>query len=334
VTADYVVRRFAVLLLVVFVGGSVNFLIPHLTPGDPVEARLAELAAGGGGQVVDLTAMVALYDKRFGLDQPLWRQYLHFWTSFLHGDLGVSLANFPGRVADTIEASLPWTLGLFGTSTLIAFALGTLLGGLFGWPGAPRGVRAAIPVLMLFSAIPYFLLAVILVFLFAIQWRIFPAGGGYAFGGMLRWDLPTLWTLVQHGTLPAASIVLAQLGAWALTMRGMMISTLGEDYVILAEAKGLGQRRVFLAYAMRNALLPQVTTLALSLGHVVSGALLVEVVFAYPGIGFQLYQAILAKDFFVIQGIVMLLVVSISLTLFILDLVYPLIDPRIVYRRT
>jgi len=333
VTLEYVVRRFALLVVVLLLAVTVNFIIPRLTPGDPIEQKLSQLVATSGGQVGDITAMVQAYRARFGLDQPLLRQYVNYWVALMHLDLGFSLDNFPERVADAIAAALPWTVGLLGLSTLIAFGIGSILGGLLAWPGTPRGARVAIPVFMLLSAVPYFLLGIVLVFLLAIKLKLFPAGGGYPFGVILRFDLASITGIIHHAALPALSIILAGIGAWALAMRGMIISVLGEDYITLAEAKGLPERRIFVWYGLRNALLPQVTTLALTLGHVVSGAILVEVIFSYPGIGFKLYQAILAKDYFMIQGIVLLLIVSIALTMFLLDLVYPLIDPRIVYRR-
>jgi len=332
-TPGYVVRRFGVLVLVVFLATTVNFIIPRLTPGDPIEQKLSQLVATSGGQIGDVTAMVESYRKRFGLDQPWHVQYVNYWIALARLDLGFSLENFPERVSDAIAAALPWTVGLLGLSTLIAFGIGSLLGGLLAWPRTPPGARAAIPLLMLLSAVPYFLLGIILVFLLAIKVKLFPAGGGYPFGAILRFDLATGVGIVHHAALPALSIILAGIGTWALGMRGMMISVLGEDYITLAEAKGLSERRIFLWYGLRNALLPQVTTLALTLGHVVSGAILVEVIFSYPGVGLKLYHAILAKDYFLIQGIVLLLIVSIAVTMFIMDLIYPLIDPRIAYRR-
>lgn len=331
-TIEYIVRRFAILILVIFLAATVNFIIPRLTPGDPIEQKLSQLVATSGGQVGDVTAMVQSYRARFGLDQPLLRQYMNYWIALARLDFGFSLDNFPERVWDAIAAALPWTVGLLGLSTLIAFGIGSILGGLLAWPKTPLGARAAIPVLMLLSAVPYFLLGIVLVFILAIKFRLFPAAGGYSFGMLLRFDLPSIANIVHHAALPAMSIILAGIGTWALGMRGMMISVLGEDYMTLAEAKGLPERRIFFWYALRNALLPQVTTLALTLGHVVSGAILVEVIFAYPGIGLKLYQAILAKDYFMIQGIVLLLIVSIAVTMFVMDLIYPLIDPRIVYQ--
>ncbi|CAH1687571.1 Peptide/nickel transport system permease protein [Hyphomicrobiales bacterium] len=326
--AQYVARRFGMMLLVIVLAVSINFLLPRLMPGDPVEAQLNQLLATGGGGG-DISAMVAAYRARFGLDQPLIAQYLSYWKAVFSLDLGVSLAAYPERVSHAILAGLPWTLGLLGFSTLVSFVIGTWLGGLLGWPRTPRVTRVFGSGLILFSSVPYFLIGMVLLYLFAIVFRWFPAGGGMPFGQSVGLNWQTLTAIAWHGTLPAASIILAEIGAWALGMRGMMVSVLGEDYITLAEAKGLKPRRIFRWYGLRNALLPQLTKLAMTLGHIVSGAILVEVIFSYPGIGFRLYQAIQANDYFVIQGIVLLLSVSIAIAMFILDLAYPLIDPRI-----
>jgi peptide/nickel transport system permease protein len=230
---------------------------------------------------------------------------------------------------DTVRAGLPWTIGLLGLSTLLSFGLGTLLGGLLAWPRTGRLVRLLGPPVLVLSAVPYFILGVVLLAVFGLAWPILPVAGGYPFSHLPGWDWTTAGLIALHAILPAASIVLASIGTWAVAMRGTLVGVLGEDYVLLAEAKGLSPRRIFLAYGMRNAMLPQLTHLALTLSHVVSGAILVEVIFAYPGIGYRLYQAIHAKDVFVIQGIVLLLSVSIAVAMVVLDLVYPLIDPRI-----
>jgi peptide/nickel transport system permease protein len=327
--AEYVARRAGIMLLVVFLAVTINFALPRLMPGDPIEAQLNQLMATGGGAMGDVRAMVESYRARFGLDLPVWQQYLSYWQSVFRLDLGVSVANYPERVSDAIAAGLPWTLGLLGFATLVSFTVGTLLGGLMGWPRAPRFLRSFGSGIVLLSSVPYFLIGMILLYFFAIVFRIFPAGGGMPFGASIGFNWQTLAGIAWHGTLPAASIIIAEIGAWALGMRGMLVSVLGEDYISLAEAKGLRPRRIFIRYGMRNAMLPQLTKLALTLGHIVSGAILVEVIFSYPGIGFRLYQAIQSKDYFVIQGIVLLLSVSIAIAMFILDLIYPVIDPRI-----
>lgn len=330
---DYIARRFGVMLLVIFLAVSINFLIPRLMPGDPVEAQLMQLLSQGGGNLGDIAAMVESYRARFGLDQPLWKQYFSYWGSVVTFDLGVSLANYPERVTAAIGGALPWTLGLLGAATAISVVLGTLLGGLMGWPQANRAWRVFGSGVLLLSSIPYFLIGMVLLYAFVIVWPIFPAGGGLPFGQTPGMDWQTVKGIAWHATLPLASIVLAEVGAWAIGMRGMIVSVLGEDHITLAEAKGLRRKRIFYRYAMRNAMLPQVTRLALAMAHIVSGAILVEVIFSYPGVGFRLFQAIQAKDFFVIQGIVLMLTVTLAVATFILDLIYPLIDPRITLRR-
>ncbi len=324
----YVARRLGIMLLVVFLAVSINFALPRMMPGDPIQAQLSQLLASGGGSG-DISAMVEAYQQRFGLDQPIWSQYLAYWQSLFRLDLGFSLTNYPERVDAAITNSLPWTLGLLGVATAVSFTVGTLLGGVMGWPRTPRWVKSFGSGVVLLSSVPYFLIGMILLYLFAIVFRWFPAGGGMPFGLNAGFNLETFGGVLWHGTLPALSIIIAEIGAWAIGMRGMLVSVLGEDYITLAEAKGNKPRRILNRYGMRNALLPQLTKLAMTLGHIVSGAILVEVIFSYPGVGFRLYQAIQSKDYFVIQGIVLLLSVSIAVAMFILDLIYPLIDPRI-----
>ena len=324
----YVGRRLGIMLLVVFLAVSINFALPRMMPGDPIQAQLSQLLASGGGSG-DISAMVEAYQQRFGLDQPIWSQYVAYWQSLFRLDLGFSLTNYPERVDAAIANSLPWTLGLLGVATAVSFTVGTLLGGVMGWPRTPRWIRNFGSGVVLLSSVPYFLIGMILLYLFAIVFRWFPAGGGMPFGLNAGFNLETLGGILWHGALPALSIIVAEIGAWAIGMRGMLVSVLGEDYITLAEAKGNKPRRILNRYGMRNALLPQLTKLAMTLGHIVSGAILVEVIFSYPGVGFRLYQAIQSKDYFVIQGIVLLLSVSIAIAMFILDLIYPLIDPRI-----
>jgi peptide/nickel transport system permease protein len=329
----YIQRRFLLFLITIFLGVTINFVIPRLVPGDPIEQKLNQLMASGSGQMTDISAMVQSYRERFGLDQPLFVQYINYWRNLFNFDLGYSLDRFPERVSDTIAAALPWTLGLVGVSTLISFVLGTMMGGLIAWPRVPQALRTLIPLLMIFSAIPYYILGLVLIFVFAILLKALPAGGGYPFNLVLGFDWESIKAVLTHALLPAASMIITGVGSWALSMRGMIISILGEDFITLADAKGLKQPRIFFWYALRNGMLPQITTLGLALSHVVAGAILVEVIFAYPGIGFKLFQAIGASDYFVIQGIVLMIIIAIASILFIMDLIYPLIDPRITYGR-
>jgi peptide/nickel transport system permease protein len=255
-------------------------------------------------------------------------QYGRYLFNSLRLDLGSSISYFPQSVTSAILAALPWTIALLSVSTVIAFGLGSLIGALLAWPGSPRAVHRLAPFLMVLSAIPYYLLALIVLYLLAIWTGWFPLGGAYSVFPN-GFSLPVLWDLAYHAFLPALSIVLAGLGFWALGMRGAMINVLGEDYLALAEAKGLKKRRIFFKYAMRNALLPQVTALAIALGTAASGSVLVEVAFNYPGIGYLLYNALRSSDYFLIQGVAFFLVLTVALSVLILDLIYPLLDPRI-----
>lgn len=325
----YIATRFGQLVLVVFVAVSVNFIIPRLLPGDPVQTALARLQSSGGAQSIDIQAISAAYRAKYGLDAPLWEQYINYWLDLFRLDLGVSFANFPEKVSTMIGSAMPWSVGLLATATLIAFTVGSMLGARLAWPGAGRTIKSIVPLLMVLTSIPFYLLAIILIYVFAVVLKWFPPAGGVDTTRIMRLDWATIEDILRHSFLPILAIVLGNLGFWALGMRSQMVSVLGEDYITFAEAKGLHPSRIFVWYGMRNALLAQVTALALSLGTVVSGAVLVEVIFNYPGLGSLLYVAIRGQDYFVIQGVVLMLIVSLAVLLFLVDLIYPLLDPRI-----
>jgi peptide/nickel transport system permease protein len=333
VPIDYVAKRALQLLLIVFVAVTVNFLIPRLIPGDPVESALQTKMAMTGNVNVDVQAVAAAYRAKFGLDKPLWLQYVNYWGSILSRDLGVSLVDFPQPVVEKIQSAVPWTLALLSVSTVISFFLGSILGALIAWPRAPRFLYVLVPPFMLLSSVPFFLLGIVLLFTFSVIVPWFPPGGGFDPVSILRLDVPTVLDLLYHAILPSLALVLGSIGFWGLGMRAMMVSVLGEDHITFAESKGLPPERVFLWYGMRNALLPQVTSLAIALGSILSGAVLVEVIFNYPGLGGILFLAIAGKDYFVIQGIVLMLILALALSLFVVDLIYPLIDPRIRYHQ-
>lgn len=329
----YVLKRIGMFLLIVWLAATVNFFLPRIGGQDPIREMMIQQAALGGGVQTGLEDMIRIYNQKFGLDRPLWQQYLSYLADMSRLDLNYSITSYPQRVSDIIVRALPWTMILLTTTTLFSWVLGNFLGAFMAWPRAPKFLNVLLPPLLSLNAIPFFLLGLILIFLFAFHWRIFPLFGGYSPGTIPTLTPAFLRDALYHSVLPALSIVLVSLGGWALGMRAMMITTQGEDFVTYADAKGLKGRTIFFHYAMRSALLPQATALALVLGQIVSGAVLVEVVFTYPGIGGVLYQAILASDFTVVQGIIFVLIVSIGLATLILDLIYPLLDPRITYRR-
>ncbi len=332
--AAYIARRFGVFLLILWLAATLNFFLPRLSGQDPVHAKLLQQAALGGYVHAGIEEMTQEYERRFGLDQPLWRQYLTYLRDVARLDFNYSIANYPKTVRELVADAVPWTLALLGTTTLLSFVIGSLLGALLAWPRAPRWMLWLMPPLWALHAIPFFLLGLILTYLLAFQLPLLPIFGGYSPGATPSFNWRFAWDVLQHALLPALSIILVATGGWALGMRGMMVTTMGEDYVLFAEAKGLRAPTVFLRYCLRNAILPQVTALALALGQILSGAVLVEVIFGYPGIGTLLFQAIRENDHFVIQGVVFIVIVALGLTTFVLDVVYPWLDPRISYRRT
>jgi peptide/nickel transport system permease protein len=332
-TFGYIARRLGVFVIILWLAATVNFVIPRLAPVNPIREKLLQAVSFGGAGKTDMERVVAVYEEKFGLTRPLWQQYLTYLQDIARFDFGVSIANFPSSVIEIILRALPWTIGLLLLATLIAFAIGTVLGAVIAWPRSPSVLNVVLAPLLTLSAIPFYLLGLILVYFLAFSLKWFPLSGGYTLGTIPRMNTAFFLDAAYHSILPALSIILASVGTWAIGMRGMMITGLEEDYITFAEAKGLKGSDIFWKYALRNALLPQTTALALSLGFIVSGAVLVEVVFGYPGVGTVLYRAIQTFDYFVIYGVVMILIFAIGLATLIMDLIYPLLDPRISYQK-
>jgi peptide/nickel transport system permease protein len=334
VTLGYLLRRLGIFFLVIFVAVTINFLVPRLRPTNPIEQRLYEMAAQGGVNVGQIQEMIKVYDAKFGFDKPLYVQYLNYWVDLTRFDLGTSITFYPASVRDEILRAAPWTIGLLAVSTLLSFVVGSIFGALMAWPKVGKSISFLVPIFMTLSAIPYYLLGILLIYVLALVWPILPTAGAYSSGKDLTLSLNSALDIVRHALLPAGSIVLTGIGGWGLGMRAMMTTILGEDYMNMAEGKGLRPRTIFLKYGLRNAVLPQITSLAISLAHIMSGAVIVEVIFAYPGVGFLLFRAISGNDYFLIQGIVLFIILAIGVSLLALDLLYPIIDPRIRYGRS
>lgn len=319
----FLLKRLAFYVFTAWAAITINFFIPRLIPGDPVTSLINKYQ----GQL-STDAVHSLY-VLFGLDknESLWQQYLHYWGQLAHGDLGISFAHFPTPVADVISQSLPWTVVLVGCTTIIAFLLGTFTGVLAGWH---RGswVDAVLPATTFLSSIPYFWLGLIAIVIFSGPGSFFPSGQGYDPGVVPGWSAEFISSAFQHSLLPALTIVVSSVSGWILSMRNMMVTVAAEDYITVAHAKGLSQKRVMFAYAARNALLPNVSGFALALGFVVSGALLVEIVFSYPGLGYELFQALGAKDYPLLQGIFLIITLAVLAANLLADIVYLLLDPR------
>ncbi len=332
-TIDYVLKRLGMFVLIIFVAGTLNFAIPRLRPTNPVEERMYQLLQQAGGvHIANVEQMIERYEERFGLNNPLWMQYANYWIALSRLDFGQSIAYFPADVTKEVRRSMPWTIGLVGVTTVLAALIGSFFGAWLGWTRTPVAVSLVVPILLLVTAVPFYLLGLLLLWGLTVFWPILPGGGAHDPLLAPGFDLTTTLSVLRHAILPAVTIILSSIGFWGLGMRGMMVTTIGDDFIKLAEFKGLKERRIFLRYAVRNALLPQVTGLAIQLGFVASGSVLVEVLYAYPGVGNLLYRAIAGNDYFLIQGIIMFVVFGLGLALLIVDLIYPFIDPRIRYR--
>ena len=328
ITLNYILRRLLVFFLTIWVAATIIFLVPRLAPGDPISSMVARLSQQAGF-VENSEAIIEGWKERFGLNDPVWVQYVRYMGNLARFDLGVSLSQFPTEVGTLVARAMPWTIGLVGVATTIFFFVGNLLGALLAWSKTPRLVKVLIPISMIFTSIPPLLAGLLLAYVFGFLIGWFPMTGSFARGMEQTFSLEFIGSVIYHGTLPALSIVLVTFGFWTLGMRGMMVTIEGEDYMILAQAKGLNPFYTLYRYMIRNAILPQVTALAVSIGTLVGGVVLVEVIFTYRGMGTLIFTAIRNSDFTVIQGTSFVLIVTTALSVLIIDLLYPLIDPRI-----
>ena len=317
-----IVRRLLFYIVTAILAVTVTFFIPRLMPGNPVEAVLAHLQ----GNVTPGT--IRSLELQYGLDSPqgLWGQYTTFWVHLVHGNLGVSTSYYPSSVTSVIRSAIPWTIGLVGLATVISFVLGTVLGVLVAWR---RGtwLDSLLPVTTFFQAAPYFFVAFIALDVFATRLGWFPTGRAYGQLDFPGWNAAYVGDVLDHAILPAATIVLCSAAGWIVGMRNVMVTTMDEDYVLVAQAKGLPKRRV-IWYAARNAILPSVSGFSLAIGFVVSGALLTEIVFSYPGLGWILLQAVGGRDYPLLQGIFLVITFAVLLANLAADSVYVLLDPR------
>ncbi|MBO0781513.1 MAG: ABC transporter permease [Ktedonobacteraceae bacterium] len=319
----HLLRRIGFYILSLWVSITLNFFLPRLAPGDPAQIYIARFHGRIPPQALEALRV------QFGVSSdPLWLQYFQYLNALLHGNLGIAISYFPTPVADVISQNMPWTLLLAGVSVVISFLLGTLMGVIAAWKRGGIFDSVFSPLMTLFSSIPYFWLALMALYLLAFVFTIFPLSGGYDPSLAPGWNLDFIWDATYHSILPSLTIVISSISGWMLGMRNAMISTLSEDYVLMAEAKGLSQWRVMFTYAARNAILPNVSGFALALGFVISGQLLTEVVFSYPGLGFALLKAVQQADYSLMQGIFLLITVAVLVANLLADLLYVLLDPR------
>lgn len=327
---NYLIPRIVQYLFVIFLGVTLTFIIPRLSPVDPVEAQVNRVLMSGS--MTDPDAVVAMREaltEMYGLEGSTLEQYFAFWGRLLRFDLGPSLAWFPTPVSQLLGRAMPWTFGLLMTSLVISWSVGNVLGALASYYEKNPVIQFVDVLSQAVRPIPYYIVALVMLAAFAYYWPIFPFSGAYPPGVQPEPSLRFALTVVYHSLLPLASLVLVGVGGWFIGMKSLTSNIISEDYVIYAENAGLRKNRILSQYIMRNAMLPQITGLALQIGLIFSGALILEVVFGYPGMGTLTFQAVLANDYSLIMGITLLSIVGVATMVLILDLIYPLFDPRV-----
>jgi peptide/nickel transport system permease protein len=316
-----ILRRLALYALTAWVAITVNFVLPRLMPGNPVQTLIGQLK----GRVTPQQIHAIELSFGIGLHRGLVAQYTGYLYQLIHGNLGVSITTHT-NVSTILGQAVPWTVGLIGISTILSFLIGTVSGALLGWT---RGSRfdSVIPMMTFFQAVPYFFLGTVVLLVFGLDLHWFPVLGAYSPLLTPNFSWTFIYSLIRYGELPVITIVLSSVAGWMLGMRNMMITMIGEDFVLMAVAKGLPRRKVIM-HAARNAVLPSVANLSLAIGLVVSGALLVELVFNYPGVGNLLLQAVLQEDYPLIQGIFLVITLTVLAANLVADVVYLFLDPR------
>lgn len=329
----HVLRRISFYVFAVWIAVTLDFFIPRLAPGDPVAAIVGKMSTKG----YVTPAMKQTLSAMFGLDSPdpLWVQYFKYLGNLLHGNLGNSIQYFPTPVLSIIGQDIGWSVMLGGVAVVLSFAIGCLLGILVAWKRGTLLDTILSPVMNFLSAIPYFWLALISLYVFSYLLSWFPLSGGYDSANIdPGWTLDYISSVIQHALLPALTLIISSLAGWMLTMRNSMITTLSEDYVLMAEAKGLSESRVMLRYAARNAVLPNITGFAIAIGAIVGGQLLTEMVFSYPGIGYALLQAVNQQDYAMVQSIFLIITLAVLGANFLADVLYVFLDPRVRLERS
>jgi peptide/nickel transport system permease protein len=323
----FLLRRAGFYLVALWAAVTFNFIIPRLMPGNPALAYLAKIHSQN---VTTAQYNAMLHEFGVNPNVSIFKQYFDYMGALLHGQLGISVSQFPSQVSTILAQSLPWTIGLVGAAVILSFIIGTLIGMLIAWRRGSWYDTAVPPILTFFSAVPYFWMALALIYIFGVNLNWFPTDSGYdVFNTVPGWNSDFIGSVVQHAILPVLTLVIGSLAGWVLTMRNTMISTLSEDYVLMAQAKGLPERRVMFNYAARNAILPSITSFSISLGLVVSGSLLTEIVFNYPGIGFALYNGVQGDDYPLVEGCFLVIALAVLAANFLSELVYTFLDPRV-----
>lgn len=326
----YILQRIGQFILVVFIGITVTFIVPRLSPTNPVEQKINQMMTSGASVYPEAVEKFReAVTEMYGLEGSYLDQYVAFWKRLLKGDLGPSLSFYPVPVMDLIKKALPWTVGLMTSTTLIAWFIGNLLGGLAGYYPEKKWVQSVELIATCIRPIPYYITAFILLIVFCFILPIFPSTGAYSTGVTPGLSFSFIFSILKHTFLPALSLVLVGLGGWLLGMRSLVSNIVSEDFVVYAEVGGVDKKTILNKYIMRSAMLPQITGLSLSLGAVFSGAIITEYVFGIPGLGMLAYRAVLNFDYSLIMGVSIFSIVGVSVAVLIVDIIYPLFDPRI-----
>ncbi len=325
----FIAKRAVQLLAVVFFGISAAFFITHLSPIDPVQQAILRITSRSSFSPTALVAMREALTEMYGMDQPLGTQFVNFWVRLLQGDLGPSLIAFPTPAMDLVLRALPWTVGLLVTAVIITWLLGNILGGLAGYYQNNKFLKAFGVVAMGLQPIPYYIVAFIVLIIFGFVWPVLPISGGYAMHVTPGWNIDFVMSVIRHATLPALSLVLVGMGLWFLGMRALVSNIITEDYVTYAETAGVDSKKIVGFYVIRNAVIPQLTALAMVLGGIFSGTVITEEVFSYPGLGSLLIQAVNGGDYTLVIAVTAIAITAVAGAIFVVDLLHPILDPRI-----
>ncbi|MFD1252622.1 MULTISPECIES: ABC transporter permease [Devosia] len=322
-------KRLLQLFAVIFFGVSGMFFITYLSPIDPVEQVLGRLSSRSNLSPESIASTREALQAMFGTDQPVFQQYLSYWTRIVRGDLGASLMAFPTPAMELVMRSLPWTMGLMISATMITFVVGNIMGGLAGYFQDNRFLKAFGVIAMALQPIPYYIVAFIILIIFGFLWPVLPISGGFSMEVRPGLTPQFIFSVLQHSLLPALSLVLVGLGGWFIGMRALVSNIVTEDYVTYAELAGVKRRTIVGGYVMRNAMVPQVMALAIVIGQVFSGTIIIEQVFNYPGLGSLLVDAVNYGDYSTVMAVATISVVAVASAIFIVDLLHPLLDPRV-----
>jgi peptide/nickel transport system permease protein len=319
----FIIRRAGFFVLTLWAALSLNFFLPRIMPGNPLNNIIAKLHNVTPAQELAIEKSLGINNKA-----GIWQQYVSYLGNTAQGKLGLSLGNGGEPVSQLIRQALPWTLGLVGLTTIIAFILGTAVGAVAAWRRGSRLDSVLPPLFVFTTAIPFFWVGMVLILVFSSLLGILPAYGAYPLGDTPSLTIGFILQVLKYGTLPALTLLITGIGGWVLTMRNTMVTTLTEDYVRMARAKGLPSWRIMVSYAARNAILPNLTGFAMSLGFVVSGAILVEYVFNYPGVGNMLLTAVNNVDYPLMQGLFLIITVCVLIAILLSDIATAILDPR------